>query len=85
MTNDGGRKDDLDFMQHRPRRIMDPAKDQSMSSSTTGSSHVEPRARKALVVTFDTSRARGRTPTVLISPPIVSCVIFGLVQDSTQA
>ena len=79
----GRRKTDLGFGLQGPRRITDPTKDQSISSSSGGSSHIVPRARQALVVMFDTSTTWGRTPILLFPPLTVSCAVFGLVQDST--
>ena len=65
--DEGGRHEtDLGFTLPGPRHITDPTKDQSISSSSRGSSHIVPRARQALMVTFDTSTTQGRTPLVLI-------------------
>ena len=67
------RRADLGFTLPGPRHVTDPTKDQSISSSSRGSSHIVSRARQALVVTFDTSTTRGRTPLVLIPQMIVRC------------
>jgi hypothetical protein len=49
----------------RPRHVANPTKVQSISPSSRWSNHVVPRARKAPVVTFDTSTAGGRTSILL--------------------
>ena len=48
-------KADLGFSLPGPRHVTAPTKNQSISSTLRESNHAIRRARKALVVTFDTS------------------------------